>query len=81
VALNPKETPDQTGSLTVEAAVICATCHMRGKEVVVPIRAGDHYRRERRIVERIKDGDASPYPVLTTDGGQFRDDEVSVGTS
>jgi len=30
----------------------------------------------RRTIERIKDGDGSPYPVLTTDGEQFTIDEL-----
>ena len=67
-ALNPIETSDQSGSLTIEAKAVCATCHLRGKEVQTP--AG------RRIVERIQDGDGSPFPVLTTDGKQWRDQEV-----
>jgi len=28
VALNPIETPDETGSLTVEAKPVCATCYL-----------------------------------------------------
>ena len=68
-ALCPIETPDQSGSLTVRAKLVCATCHLKGVEVKTP--AGI------RIVERIKDGDASPYPVYTTDGQQWKDDEVT----
>lgn len=67
-ALNPIQTPDETGSLTVEAKPVCATCHLRGTEIQTP--AG------RRIVERVKDGDASPHPVITTDGKEWRDEEV-----
>jgi hypothetical protein len=68
VALAPIETPDQTGSCTVEARMVCATCHLKGKEIQTP--------DGRRIVERIKEGDASPYPVCTTDGKQWKDEEV-----
>ena len=68
VALNAIETSDQTGSRTVEAKAVCATCHLRGKEVQTHL--------GRRIVDRVKDGDASPYPVITTDGHEWRDDEV-----
>lgn len=70
VALNPIETPDESGDRTVEAKPVCATCHLRGKEVMTP---GGH-----RIVERIKDGNASPFPVCTTDGKQWQADEVTV---
>lgn len=69
VAINPVETPDESGSLTVKGELVCGTCHLKGKEVTTP--------SGRRIVERIKDGDASPYPVETTDGQQWRDTEVS----
>ena len=69
VAVSPIETPDQTGSLTVEVKVVCATCHLRGREITTPV--------GRRIVERIKDGDGSPYPVITTDGKEWRDAEVT----
>ena len=68
VAINPVQTPDEAGSQTVEAKAVCATCHLKGKPVKTP--AGN------RIVERIKDGDGSPYPVLTTDGNQWRDNEI-----
>lgn len=69
VALNPIETADQTGNLTVEAKPTCATCHLKGETISTPDGL--------RIVERIKDGDGSPYPVLTTDGKQWRSDEVT----
>jgi hypothetical protein len=68
VALIPIETPAETGSLTVRAEVICATCHLKGQEVKTP--------EGNRIVLRIKDGDGSPFPVETTDGKQWRDNEV-----
>ncbi len=70
VALKPCETPDQTGSLTVESKLVCATCYLKGE--VVMTEGGQ------RIVERIKDGDGSPFPVLTTDGLQWADGEVTV---
>ena len=72
VGLNPVETPDETGSLTVRAEVVCGTCFLKGKTIVTP--------KGRRIVARIKEGDGSPYPVETTDGQQWKDDEVSSST-
>lgn len=69
IALNPIQTPDETGSLTVRAEVVCATCHLKGQEIKTPI--------GNRVVSRIKDGDGSPFPVETTDGKQWRDTEVS----
>jgi hypothetical protein len=68
VALCAIETPDQTGSLTVEAKPVCATCHLKGAKIETPKGA--------RIVSRIKEGDGSPFPVETTDGEQWGDDEV-----
>lgn len=68
VALNPVETADQVGSLTVRAEPVCATCALKGREITTPV--------GRRIVKRIKDGDASPFPVETTDRRQWRDEEV-----
>ena len=70
VALKPFETSDQTGSSAVEAKLICATCLLKGEEIMT--------EGGRRIVERIKDGDASPFPVETTDGLQWSEEEVSV---
>lgn len=68
VVLKPCETPDQTGSLAVEAKLVCATCALKGGTIMT--------EGGRRIVERIKDGDASPFPVVTTDGLLWGDDEV-----
>lgn len=68
VALQPVETPDQTGSLTVGCELVCATCYLRGQKIMT---AGGE-----RIVERVKDGDGSPFPVETTDGHQWEHDEV-----
>ena len=67
-ALAPFQSSDETDSLTVEAKPVCATCFLRGKEVLTPI--------GRRIVSRIKEGDGSPYSVETTDGRQWKDEEV-----
>jgi hypothetical protein len=69
-ALKPYETKDQTGSFTVEAKLICATCHLRGETVTTD--GGE------RIVDRIKDGDGSPFPVITTDGHEWGDDEITM---
>ena len=69
VALMPVETEEEAGSLTVKAECVCATCRLRGEEVNTPT--------GRRIIERIKDGDGSPYPVILTNGNELRDDEVS----
>lgn len=46
------------GVETVPSAVAHATCCLRGMKTIV----GE--------IDRIKDGDASPYPVITTDGKQ-----------
>lgn len=64
----PFKTPEETRPLTLMGKVVCATCVLRGMKIMTP--AGP------RIVHRIKDGDASPYPVETTDGKQWKDDEV-----
>lgn len=69
VALRAIESAEEAGSLSVEARVICATCHLRGGEIQTP--------KGRRIVDYVKDGDGSPFPVVTTDGSQWRADEVS----
>lgn len=69
VALIPWQTADETGSLTVEARVVCATCSLRGREITTPV--------GRRIVQYVRDGDASPFPVVTTDGREWRDEEVA----
>ena len=70
VALNSRQTVEEANSLTVQAELVCATCHLKGEEIETP--------SGRRIVERIKNGDASPYPVETTDGRQWKADEVGV---
>lgn len=67
-ALQAIETPDETGSCTVGCELVCATCFLRGARIMT---AGGE-----RIVERVKDGDASPYPVETTDGHQWERNEV-----
>jgi hypothetical protein len=81
-AINPIETADQSGSLTVRGELVCATCHLRGKECVVPIDKGNGKATlESRIIERVKEGDASPYPVETTDGKQWNEKEVVCSTA
>src|SRR3990167_6461150 len=52
---------------TIEAKPVHATCFLRGREVSTP--------EGPRIVERVKDGDASPFPLVTTDLQQWRDEE------
>ena len=69
-SLRPCETPDQTGSYAVECRLVCATCALRGQAIMTD--------GGQRIVEKIKDGDASPYPVVTTDGLQWEDAEVGI---
>ena len=69
-ALNSIETEDQTKSLTVKAALVCATCHLRGIRIKTP--DGE------RIVFSIKEGDGSTFPVITTDNKQWKDSEVFV---
>ena len=69
-SLKPCETPEQTGSLTVEAKLVCATCHLKGEAIMT--------EGGRRIVERVKDGDGSPFVVVTTDGHQWGDGEVGL---
>jgi hypothetical protein len=78
VALQPVQTSDQAGhepawlfAATVEACPVCATCFLYGKEVVTP--------KGRRVVRRVKHGDASPFPVVTFGGDQWRDEEVMPG--
>jgi len=68
-ALNPIETTDESGENIVRCEIVCATCHLKGKRVMTPIGA--------RIVERIKEGDGSPFPVETTDSKQWRDEEIN----
>lgn len=72
--LLPVQTPDESGSLTVEGKLVCATCRMMGQEV--EIKTTRPVTSHRRIVKRIKDGNASPYPVETWDDQQWREDEV-----
>lgn len=63
----PWQTADETGSLTVEGRVVCATCKLRGREIKTPI--------GRRIAQHVHDGDVER-PVVTTDGRAWRDEEV-----
>ncbi len=55
------------GFLSLWGRMICATCHMRG--TVVDTEDGW------RVVDRIKEGD-SAQPVVTTDGKEWREDEI-----
>ena len=69
IGLKPFRTSDETGSLTVEAKPVCGTCLLRGVQITTP--------KGQRIVDYVKSGDGSPFPVVTTDGLQFRDEEVN----
>lgn len=68
IALVPFHTPEETGSYTVDARIVCGTCHLRGKTVNTPVGL--------RVVDKVKDGDGSPYPVVTTDNQQWKDEEI-----
>ena len=68
VALRPVQTPEEAGSLTVEAAPVHATCFLAGQTIRTPSGL--------RVVHYILCGDASPFPVRDTAGGQWRDEEV-----
>ena len=70
IVLVPVETPDEANSLTVRAKPAHANCKLRGEQVQTPIGA--------RVIERIKDGDANPFPVMTTDGRQWKAEEVGL---
>lgn len=59
VMLTPARTP-QRGVETVQCFCGHATCCLRGAKTPV----GE--------IDRIKDGDGSPFPVITTDGKQWR---------
>lgn len=48
---------------TVQAAIVHASCAFRGVYV--------DYQGKRSEIDRIKDGDASPYPVILCDGRQL----------
>jgi hypothetical protein len=61
-----KQTSEEAGSLTVEAAPCHATCALRGRETA------------RGIIDFIKDGDGSPFPVVMTNGRQYRLSEVGL---
>ena len=67
VVLKTVEMTDMSGSLTVEAKPVHATCALRGKNIPYV-----------GIIDRIKDGDASPYPVIMTDGKQYKLEEVGL---
>ncbi len=67
VALVPLESAEEAGSRTVEARIVCGTCHLRGREITT--------RDGRRIVLHVKDGHCS-HPIVTTDGSEWMPDEV-----
>ena len=69
-ALEPIETPEEAGSLTVECRPVCATCHLRGVEVQTP--------NGKRIVHSVRGGRhkrpvITDYPTVTE---EWRDEEV-----
>jgi len=67
VSLKPKQTAEETGSMTVEAAVVCATCKLRGETIMTPVGP--------RIVQDVLDGDVKK-PVVVTNGEAYADSEV-----
>lgn len=67
VVLLATQTSEESGSLTVRAEPVHATCALRGKEV-----------KGYGIISRIKDGDGSPFPVELTNGRQFRLEELGL---
>ena len=67
-ALVPMEA-DSGPARNVQAKIVHADCRWRGREIGTPDGL--------RVVERIKEGDGSPFPVLTTDGKQWKDEEIS----
>jgi len=67
-ALIALEAPEDQAK-TVEAKVVHATCFLRGREVQTP--------KGLRIVDHVKDGDGSPFPIVTTDLKQWREEEIS----
>lgn len=72
--LVPIEAHDGPGFKNVEAKVVHATCRLRGREAIY----WDGDKPLTLIVERVKDGDGSPYAIETTDGRQWREDEVEL---
>ncbi len=70
-ALVPFQTPEEAGSHTVEASVVCGTCHLRGKTIRTPIGL--------RVVLHVMRGGYEPElptVVVTTDLREWRDEEV-----
>ncbi len=67
-AIVARETPEEAGSSSLEGEIVCGTCHLRGKRIRTPDGP--------RIVLHVKEGDGSPYPVVTTDGRPWKADEV-----
>lgn len=69
-ALEPIETPEESGSLTVEARPVCATCYLRGVEIQTP--------EGKRIVHSVKGGRhkrpvVTDYPIVTE---EWADEDV-----
>jgi|GEM_PF-3229397 len=65
--LKPCQTTEESGSLTVEAKLVHATCGLRGLEI-----------KGAGIIERIKDGDVSPFEVIMTNNKQFKLSELGL---
>ena len=65
------ETPEQSGSLTVEAKPAHATCAYKGSKHMNP--GGQIV-----IIERIKDGNGSPFQVVTCDARQWKFEEIGL---
>lgn len=55
-----------SGSLTCRAKLVHAQCRLFGRQTKVG------------IIERVKDGDGSPFPIITTDGKQWRLSEAGL---
>ena len=51
---------------TVQAVAVHASCGLKG------------VRTEHGEIDYVKDGDASPYPVVTTDGKQWKFEELGL---
>lgn len=67
IMLIPARIPTQ-GVENVPCAVAHASCCLHGMHTPVG------------VIDRIKDGDASPFPVLTTDGKQWKLEEAGLET-
>ena len=65
--LKPSQTTEESGILTIEAKLVHATCGLRGLEI-----------KGAGIIERIKDGDGSPFEVIMTNSKQFKLSELGL---